>query len=569
VVSTLVLFLLGGPFPLDQALAQWSTDATVNTPICLTATQQQGFGMVSDGHGGAILIWLEFDAGSGDYDIRAQRIGSDGLVLWAASGVAICEDSGYQSVPSVASDGSGGAFAVWQDNRTGEPDIYAQRIDSNGVVQWAPDGVPVCDTSGSQTFPQVRGDGSGGAIVIWQDLRGGVHYVPFAQKLDGSGLAQWTRQGVLLSLSGIAETPQLINDGSGGAIVTWHQYVSPPGQFDIYVQRILANGTIAWGPEGVALCVLTSNQLRPRLVTDGHLGALVVWEDSRNGPNPNLYAQAVDSNGVVQWTVNGLDVAPLSTLGQRDHRLLSDGAGGVFITWQYDNFGIYAQRLNSNGVPQWAADGVSLDGAWDSRTPELAPDGSAGAIVTWYRVLGNSDIYAQRINPAGAVLWTTNGVAVSLATSGQIFPRLIPDGGGGTILAWLDSRNDPTTSTDIYAQWVSSTGTLGVPTGVANEPQVLPGAFKLEQNVPNPFNPSTTIRYHLPTRGHVTLEVFNVLGRHVATLVDEAQGPGSQAVNFDARGMASGVYYYRLQTRALEGGAAGDLALTRKLVLIR
>jgi hypothetical protein len=83
----------------------------------------------------------------------------------------------------------------------------------------------------------------------------------------------------------------------------------------------------------------------------------------------------------------------------------------------------------------------------------------------------------------------------------------------------------------------------------------------LYQNYPNPFNPSTTIRYGLPSRSHVTLTVFNTLGQQVATLVQGEQEAGYHEAVFDASGLASGVYLYRLQ--------AGDFVASRKLILVR
>gem|GEM_PF-2790093 len=88
-----------------------------------------------------------------------------------------------------------------------------------------------------------------------------------------------------------------------------------------------------------------------------------------------------------------------------------------------------------------------------------------------------------------------------------------------------------------------------------------PGAFSLDQNYPNPFNPTTTIHYALPQRSHITMTVFNTLGQQVANLADAVDEPGGHSVRFDGSGLASGVYFYRLQ--------AGDYVATKRLILIR
>ncbi|MDW8438824.1 MAG: T9SS type A sorting domain-containing protein, partial [Chloroherpetonaceae bacterium] len=86
-------------------------------------------------------------------------------------------------------------------------------------------------------------------------------------------------------------------------------------------------------------------------------------------------------------------------------------------------------------------------------------------------------------------------------------------------------------------------------------------AYELAQNYPNPFNPMTTIRYQIPEAGFVSLKVYDVLGKEVATLVNGVKEAGSHWVTFNAKGLASGVYFYRLQ--------AGAFAETRKMMLVR
>ncbi len=93
------------------------------------------------------------------------------------------------------------------------------------------------------------------------------------------------------------------------------------------------------------------------------------------------------------------------------------------------------------------------------------------------------------------------------------------------------------------------------------EPPALPTRITLEQNYPNPFSTSTTIEYALSRPGHVRLDVHDILGRRVVTIVDEHRAAGTHNVPLETSGWASGIYVYRLQT--------GDRIITRKMVLVK
>jgi hypothetical protein len=118
----------------------------------------------------------------------------------------------------------------------------------------------------------------------------------------------------------------------------------------------------------------------------------------------------------------------------------------------------------------------------------------------------------------------------------------------------------------MYEQWTADwtnfdpqwTDYSGIQTGAEGQ---MPTAARLEQNHPNPFNPSTTINFYLPATGYVTLRVFNVNGSEVATLVNGTMPKGGHQVTFNATGLASGVYFYRLQ--------GSGISETRKMLLVR
>ncbi|RMD88645.1 MAG: T9SS C-terminal target domain-containing protein [Calditrichaeota bacterium] len=107
--------------------------------------------------------------------------------------------------------------------------------------------------------------------------------------------------------------------------------------------------------------------------------------------------------------------------------------------------------------------------------------------------------------------------------------------------------------------WYRVSGLITSVEQIATE--TIPTEFRLDQNYPNPFNPSTTIRFALPKRSHVSLKLYDLLGREVATLVDEEHEPGEYKVVFEAHGLPSGVYFYRIE--------AEGFVKTRKLMLLK
>jgi len=98
-------------------------------------------------------------------------------------------------------------------------------------------------------------------------------------------------------------------------------------------------------------------------------------------------------------------------------------------------------------------------------------------------------------------------------------------------------------------------------TSVEEEQELLPTEFKLEQNFPNPFNPTTTIKYAVPQKSNVLIKIYNIAGEEVSLLVNEEKDQGWYSIRFNSTSLASGIYIYRMQ--------AGNYISTRKMMLIK
>jgi len=462
---------LHGPILAAAALCVMLTPGSAgfveNGACVFTGTYDQVEPQIApDGSGGAFIVWQDDADG---YRIVAQRIDDHGRLLWPGTGVVVCDEAMEQYDPRICSDGSGGAIIAWGDNRNGvyqdEWDIYGQRLDPDGVAQWDEGGIPICTSFGSQWLADLTADGSGGAIIAWEDWSSGTYSDIHLQRVDGGGAKIWGDDGVLVSdVAGSQELPSIAADGTGGAVVA---YQEESVGWNIYAQRVGSAGQFLWQAGGVPICTAAEGQYAPRITGDGSGGAVIVWIDYRRGDlRSDLYAQRVQSVGTVQWAANGVAVCT-AVENQEEAVLVPDGAGGAIIAWgDYRNNAtsgkdIYAQRLDGAGVRQWPAAGVPICTATNHQWyPQIVPDGAGGAVVAWgdWRtgVAGNYDIYAQRVGAAGAVAWNPNGIPVCNAEGEQGDAAVIADGGGGAIVAWEDAR---WLDYDVYALRISGDGT--------------------------------------------------------------------------------------------------------------
>ncbi len=439
----------------------WPHDPAENLLISAGDGYSRFPGVIPDGAGGAIIVWTT-TPGLGDEDIYSQRVDARGRLLWATEGVPVCTESGGQRGARPATDGSGGAIFAWTDRRVAESDIYAQRVDASGTPQWTTNGVAVCAAEDFQSRSQTVSDGAGGAFIAWADDRSGDTDI-YVQRIDASGVPQWMADGVLICGQPGTQTASLpVSDGSGGVIIAWRDRRGDDS--DVYVQRIDASGNAQWTADGVAVCTAIGTQWELDAVPDGAGGAIIVWADERRGDNlEDIYAQRVDPSGATLWAEDGIVVLTNPSDGLPYQNMVTDGAGGAIITWidwrgpGGPGYRIYAQRVDTNGNVMWTENGEPVCTSPSvGGFPNLATDGAGGAVIAWGDDRNGVDvnIYAQRVNASGEGLWALDGVAICTAPEYQSSPDICSDEAGGAIVAWEDNR---------AGQRVERNGYLGYP----------------------------------------------------------------------------------------------------------
>jgi len=216
-----------------------------------------------------------------------------------------------------------------------------------------------------------------------------------------------------------------------------------------------------------------------------------------------------------------------------------DGRAGTFNNWTH---GDWHDIVSDFGNP----DG---DGAWHA---SFGPDETG-------------------LNEGTPAEWNTYGIdvqadAITWYVNGEAFYSTEGDGGPGEdAVFWMQtgiSIDDADTLTHVYQEYdyvrIWQEDYVATSSEIADN---IPTQVNLDQNYPNPFNPTTQISYQVPEAGHVSLNVYDMVGRQVGSLVDGAVSAGSHTVNFDASNLSSGVYIYRL--------VAGNQVISRKLTVIK
>lgn len=456
--ASLALVALAG-----EAHATWPNDPGVNVRIAPTASAQSFLWSTEDGSGGAFFVWNE------SANVRAQHLTAQGLPApgWPAAGLTICAAPGEQYPSGITADGAGGFIAAWDDYRGGsESDVYAQRVNAAGVVQWTANGVLVCGATNYQFSAHLCSDRVGGAILVWDDWRalGTNGFDVYAQRVSASGVVQWAANGVPVSVGpGNQTEPALVNDGTvGGCYIVFRQLAT--GQH-VYALRLDAFGVErpGWTANGSPVSTV-GGSLSPAIASDEAFGAYVVWSDSRSG-NSEIYVAHLVASGPIApgWVANGLPITS-QLLDQTLPQVIADGIGGAIVAWndpRDGNTDLYAQRIWPTGGTQWTPNGVALTRAPGTQSAfKLVSDGVGGALAAWrdQRASSPTMMYAQRVTGAGAIAtgFAADGVAVSTAHNVQDL-ALVSDGAGGVIVGWQDNG----AAIQCYAQRVDRWGYLG------------------------------------------------------------------------------------------------------------
>ena len=433
-------------------------------------------------------------------------IGQD--MVWQNNGIPIRQGVHIEWQRTVCPGESGSMIFVWSDTRYGSRNVFAQKVDSSGVLLWGSQGSAVTNLPGRQEDPVAITDGDGGAFIAWVDYRFDEEGDIFIQHIDNQGNRMMDDNGEALArVDGRHLTINMCTDSLGGVFVAWQDKRNFLDD-DIFGTHVSSNYEIIAPSSGVSIIQMNGNQGAKSLEYAGNNQATIIWSDTRSGSGNDIYCQKINMNMEKIFSDGGLEVSatsdlettPRTTFMKNDtsfviwqsgtestdiyyNLLTSDGLvfsehlqlcsfnsskanprikrnqlGEVFIQWiDYRNDPTagnhYYQRVSHGGNISWDQNGIQLDASGDDHHARFSPGGNRELFVYWERgTFPNVDIMYQGIQSDGSLL-LDNAEFVSNVSGYQSMPNTLFDNNNGSFVVFADQSNG---SIDLRVQRMNS-----------------------------------------------------------------------------------------------------------------
>ena len=476
------------------------------------------------------MCWMQ---GGNGWDVYANHVLSSGSIApgWSASGVAIASLAGDQQYPVATADAQGGALVAWPDTRNGDEDIYSQRLmfSTPTAPGWPANGVGVSQMySTSQTSPAIAGDGRGGAVLAWTDLRQS-NYDVYAQNLTGSSRLG-NPEPALLSA---ADVP---GDQGGKVRIRWApSYLDSVPLLEIGTYGVWRQTTEASALKAASRGSRVLSNLTPETTVE-----------------PGVLLRVATATSLTYWEGLGSIPARGQSLYSFVASTLADsGSGGpaneAYMVDAHAGFGPYFWETQPgtahsvDNLPPSAPQGFAASYAGPSTTVHWHPNTEND--LAGYRLHRGTN---ANFVPSDATLLT------------QLTDTTYVDPSGGTYVYKVEA-------VDIHGNR-SAVSTVSPPSlvGIGDETVIVRPEFSIPR--PNPARVDTRFALLLPAAQHVTVEIYDASGRMLRQLVRGVVPAGETVLFWDlkdsaGRDVPAGLYFARAWS--------DNLDTRRRLVVVR
>lgn len=328
---------------------QWDPDGVL---VSISANNQAIKGITLSTPGEVMIAWAESFLGPDniEYRLSIQKIDSEGNPVWSETVAAMYSTSviGYSML--METDGAGGAVVAWASGMLEEREIHAQRIDSNGALIWGQEGMLLTATPGNNSLKQILPDSQGGAMISWREFGGDT----FAQKIDSEGIPRWPSGGIQI------QSGKMAPDGLGGAVIVWKNYddhITYAQRLDSDGEPQWRDNGIALNLYYDESLQINSDGKGNIFI--GEIETDYYDPNSLGGDRDDIRILKIDNNGNLLWGADGVYLHNPDHHGYWYFQLIHDGMGGAMMIYMIDGQ-ICVQRIDVDGIAQWPPEGASV-----------------------------------------------------------------------------------------------------------------------------------------------------------------------------------------------------------------
>lgn len=551
---------------------------TKKIPICINSgntffpASEKSYN--SDKEDGTLICWLE-ERNNGS--VYIQKINSTGRLIWNVNGLIVDSniETGFSvdsDYPVLFSDNEGGAIIIYRKYSPGKEEIYMQKVFADGKVLRKPVCLS-CYYNGYNFSPRAVLTTDREIVVTWENFYNGDFNI-HAQKISLSGIKRWNRgrEIVVCDNEYDQRKPAITCDNSNNVNIIWldsrnNQSLS----FDLFANKIDENGNaFSFGREGKLIFNKEADRsnLRNSVISDNN--------ELRKAEFYNHNLISSDNNSFITAIQNSYDERHSSIKVIKVNQRLD-------VEWEHD--------FNSHSY---------------SSNPLIVRSKDNNANIFWNEVNDNqNNICGSGIDANRNFIWgSSNGLNISYDKLKETFNRVLPSvynrngiyyEDNKIFLSWVTEHNNNLflKELNLTDESKQSNNITEIENGVSggeytsittlmnklvvvychsnniyayirkiDDNEFIKGRQRpIISNFPNPFNPSTKISFSIPSDGFVRLSVFDITGRIIRTLINEFRISGNYEETFDGSNIATGVYFYRLETN-------GDVT-TKKMTLIK
>ena len=505
-----------------------------------------------------------------------QKYDSDGIAVWDED-IVVSNAGGisaWTQVFNIISDEDNGCFITWHDSRGGGTISYpfVQHVNSDGSVVFTANGIQLSAEADRQNFypESVYNAVNEELITYWFQTNGNQNnYGITGQKLDANGDLQWGANGNnLINISPLYVQLIAVRAASDDLIIFYEEYTDATNAY-VKAIKLDTDGNYSWPDEQITMCSVASSKVHSVASQFSNNQIIASWEDDRNGPK-DIYAQNINFDGTLG----------VIEYGFIEGNVILNGGIGVVTDVEVEAGGVIVNP-DTNGnfsisIPAGTYDlEVSLEYYTTVNLDNIVV--TSGSVITvtditlnWILVFNLPQNVV--VDPyTGAVSWDPPEPYPGTELQGY---NIYLD---SVFLAFLIQPNYLLTGLIngiIYTVGISAVYDLGeseigeaqfiyIGTGAGND--IITNTV-LISNYPNPFNPITNIAYSITEIGKVTIEVYNLKGQLVKTLVNEVKETGEYSINWNGtdktnKPVSSGVYLYKMKS--------GNYTSSKKMILMK